>query len=182
MAKRTAKTRPAEEVLAVDQKRASDAERFRVYHTVPMRDYVAMSGRSHQVLKEQAARYGIPFTGRTISLPAVIHAFHDFFAKHGHRLAASLSAGDDDPLLSGPSSPALERYREARAELAKLDLSARRKDLLPRGEIHDKLMRLASILRTTGETLGRQFGAEAQAVLGGALDEFERECKSLSDE
>lgn len=40
-------------------------------------------------------------------------------------------AADVDPLLGGPSSPALERYRERRAELAEIEVLERRRQLIP---------------------------------------------------
>ncbi len=69
-----------------------------------------MSGRQTKVINEQAERYGIPFGGATINLPTVVRALHDFLADNAVKLAR-----DDDPLMQGVGSPALERYREERA-------------------------------------------------------------------
>lgn len=90
------------------------------------------------------------------------------------------NGSDPDPLLAADTdSPALERYREERSQLARLDRLEREKTLLPRGDVHDGLSRLAHILRQAGETLQRQFGAEAAAVLNEALDDAGREIAAV---
>jgi len=82
---------------------------------------------------------------------------------------------DGDPLLSGTTTPALERYRDERAKLAKLDRLERERDLLKRHEVHEMLSRVASILRGAGEVLQREYGAQAHKILDEALDDAERE-------
>jgi len=81
------------------------------------------------------------------------------------------------PLLVGGDSPALERYRAARAELLKLDRRLREEDLLDRGRVHDRLGQAAGILRGAAETLQRQYGPEAHAVFAKALDDAVAELK-----
>lgn len=76
----------------------------------------------------------------------------------------------DDPAMSGPDSPALERYRLAKAELSELELAEKRKQLLPRGVVRQALASWAAILRNAGDQLGRRFGVGAQRVLTDALD------------
>jgi hypothetical protein len=95
--------------------------------------------------------------------------------------AASSSGNNGDPLLvaDAPASPALERYREARADLAALELAERQRDLLPRQTVHEVFGRIASRLRDAGEQLGREHGSEAHEVLTEALDDSEREIGSL---
>lgn len=76
-----------------------------------------------------------------------------------------------DPMLDGPSSPALEQYRKHRAAMALLDLRERRGNLLPRDQVHALLVRLAGLLRSAGEVLQRQFGVDAATVLEEALND-----------
>jgi hypothetical protein len=130
-----------------------------------------MSGRQTKVINEQARRYGIPFGGATINLPDVVRALHDFLAENAQRL------NQDDVLLAGDgvSSPALERYREERALLARLDRLEREEQLVARDEVREGLARVASLLRTAGETLERLHGADAAEVLREALADAERE-------
>ena len=129
-----------------------------------------MSGRQTKVINDQAARYGIPFGGASIDLPSVVKALHDFLAENAQRLAR-----DDDAMLVGGSSPALERYREERAQLARLDRLEREGKLLPRDEVREVLGRIASILRDAGDALQRRFGTDASDILHEALDDSQRE-------
>jgi hypothetical protein len=95
-----------------------------------------MSGRQTKVMNEQADRYGTPFGGVFIDLTKVVKAWHDFLAENAQRLAR-----DPDELMQGGpgSSPALERYREERAALAKLDRLERERRLLPRDKVRQSL-------------------------------------------
>ena len=54
-------------------------------------------------------------------------------------------------------------------------LLEREKQLLSRDVVQALCMRLAQLLRNAGETLEREFGGEANAVLADALTDFERE-------
>ncbi|HPO15968.1 MAG TPA: hypothetical protein PLI09_21195 [Candidatus Hydrogenedentes bacterium] len=73
-----------------------------------------------------------------------------------------------------PNSTWLEEFRKERTLLSKLEREMREGNLLRREEVHESLGQLAAILRNAGETLKRQFGAEAQDILNEALEEFER--------
>lgn len=144
--------------------------RWQYYRSIPQKHWREMSGRQTKVLQEQAERYGIPFSERTINLPNVVRALHDFFRRNAQKLAEP-----DDALMAGESTPALERYREERAALARLDRLERERVLVNRQAIREGLGRVSAILRTAGDTLQRQFGPEALEILNEALAESERE-------
>jgi hypothetical protein len=144
--------------------------RWQFYRSIPQKHWRAMSGRQTKVLNEQAARYGIPFGGETVNLPEAVKSLHDFLADN----AAKLSR-DDDPLMQGSGSPALERYREERAAIAKLDRLERERQLVPRDQVREVLGRIASIVRGAGDSLQRQFGSAAIEALDEAMDDAERE-------
>ena len=96
------------------------------------------------------------------------------------RAARAGQAIPDDAALwdSGdgqPPSPALERYRAARADHAELDLEQRRGDLVDRREFQALLLRTSHILRGLGESLQRQYGPDAQGLLDESIDDVERE-------
>ena len=146
--------------------------RWKYYRTIPQKHWREMSGRQARVINEQAQRYGIPFGGASVDLPAAVRALHDFLARNKVKLARDDS---DDPLLGGENSPALERYRDERAKLARLDRLEREKTLLPRDQVHELLGQIAALLRGAGENLQRQFGSDAHAVLDEALDDADRE-------
>jgi hypothetical protein len=152
------------------EKEKEERLRWQFYGSIPQKHWKQMSGRQAKVLIEQAERYGLPFGGPTVSLPALARALHDFLADNATKLAQ-----DDDPLLQGGGSPALERYREERAALARLDRLEREGSLIPRDTARAALARIAAILRGAGDALGRQFGSAATDLLYEALDDAGRE-------
>jgi hypothetical protein len=161
-----------EERRALKRHEAAKEERLRwkYYRSIPQKHWRAMGGRQTKVLNEQAARYGIPFGGSTISLPDVVRALHDFLSENAQKLAR-----DDDLDMQGSGSPALERYREERAAMARLDRLAREGQLLPRDDVREALGRIASIIRSAGDMLQRHHGAGALDILTEALDDAQRE-------
>ncbi len=163
-------TRAERQVLQRHEKQKEERLRWQYYRSIPQKHWRQMSGRQTKVINEQAGRYDLPFGGAKIDLPAVVRALHDFLADNAQRLAR-----EDDALLQGGSSPALERYREERAELARLDRLERQGQLLPRDEVKLALGRIAAILRGAGDALQRQFGLAAVEVLYEALTDAQRE-------
>ena len=153
------------------EKEKEERLRWQHYASIPQKHWRQMSGRQTKVINEQAKRYGIPFGGASINLADVVRALHDFLAENAWKLSQdeALLAGD------GSSSPALERYREERALLARLDRLEREEQLVARDQVREGLARIAGLLRTAGETLERRHGAEAADVLREALEEAERE-------
>lgn len=153
--------------------------RWQHYRSIPQKHWRSMSGRQAKVINEQALTYDLPFDGATIDLPAVVRKLHDFLALH-HRKFKQVD--DDDGLLSGGASPALERYRDERAKLAKLERLEREQELLPREQVHEGLGRIANILRGVGDTLQKKFGPEALEILNEALDDAEQDIERMLGE
>lgn len=92
--------------------------------------------------------------------------------------------GVDDDEMGDADSPGLERYRLAKAALAELDLAERQKTLLPADTVRDSVNAIALAFRQAGETLQRQFGVEAHAILESAVSEAEAQINDMfgSDE
>lgn len=162
--------------LKKHEKQREEQLRWRYYKAIPQKHWREMSGRQTKVLNEQAAHYGIPFGGPTINLPAVVRALHDFLADNAYKLAR-----DDDPLMQGGGSPALEAYREERAKMARFDRLKQEGQLVPRDSVRAGLGRVASILRDACQALERQFGPAAAEIFREALDDAEREITSQFD-
>ena len=164
------------------ERRQDKERRLDYYKTVPKTDYQQLSGRPSRTLIDQARRYGLPYplpdqgSDARVNLFEVLRWWHDFLAENGHRLAGPKP---DDPMLAGVDSPALERYREERAKLARLDRLAREQSLLPRDSMREVLGRIARILRSAGESLGRQYGPDAQDLLNEALDDYSGEVETF---
>jgi hypothetical protein len=141
--------------------------RWQYYGSIPKKHWQRMSGRQVKVINEQAARYGLPISGPVIDLSKFVRAFHDFLARHAYRL----STEDDDLLRSGGSSPALERYREEKALIARLDRLEREKELVSAKEVEQFCLWFADRIRNAAELVGRRFGDEALAIYTDALDD-----------
>ena len=134
---------------------------------MPKRDYVAMSGRQHKVLDEQAARYDLPLLGESVVLFALLKRFHDLFAEGRFRT-------DDDLDDETQQTPNLEKLRGEKYRLAKLDRLERQRQLLPRRLVRELLGFNAAKLRNLGEQLQRRFGPEALDALNDTIDEIAR--------
>jgi phage terminase Nu1 subunit (DNA packaging protein) len=94
----------------------------------------------------------------------------------GRDVKAEAVAALDD-LMAGAgagASPALERYRLARAIAAEWDNEQKKGSLVARDKVHDGLGRFASILRQFGERLGRRYGPDAARSVNDALDDCQR--------
>lgn len=145
---------------------------------VPKGIYCEMVGRANQVVDSQQDLYGIPVRGRTVDVFGVCRWIHDFLRDNrvGLMQARRVEDGEGDLMLAAPGegSPALERYRDEKAKLARLDRLGRERELLPRDEVRQLLVGLASDLRGCGEVLQREYGAGAWQVLAECLGEFER--------
>ena len=175
--KREELTKEESTALKRHEKEKEERLRWEYYRSIPQRHWREMCGRQTKVLNEQALRHGIPFGGATIDLPAVVRALHDFLADNKHKLAR-----DDDDLMVGPASPALERYREERAALARLARLEREGELLPRDLVRQSLSKTASIIRTAGEALQKQFGDSAAEMLYEAIGDAEAEIERFFSE
>lgn len=91
-------------------------------------------------------------------------------------LRYSKSDDERDPLLStGGDSPALERYRAARAAMAELDLKERQGELVARRFVLDHWNCIGGALRNFGVDLQRQFGRDAFDLWEQTLDECDRQ-------
>ena len=172
----------AKEKTTLDEQRAlrrvqafnEQRDRDKYYRTVPKRDYVAMSGRQHKVLDEQAARYDLPLLGESVDLFALLKRFHDLFAEGRFRT-------DDDLDDETQQTPNLEKLRGEKYRLAKLDRLERQRQLLPRRLVRELLGFNAAKLRNLGEQLQRRFGPEALDALNDTIDEIARETARTLD-
>lgn len=147
------------------EKERDESRRLEAYRSIRKRDWRQWSGRADKILNEQAVRYGVPIGGPTIDLPQVALWLHDFLAENKFRLASK----DEDPLLTGANSPALDRYRMARAKREEFSLECDLGQWLPRDKAHEAIGMFADIIRRAGETLQRQFGAGAHQILERAV-------------
>jgi hypothetical protein len=89
---------------------------------------------------------------------------------------------DGDPLLSGATSPALERYREERAKMARLQRLEKEEALVPRDELRNVFATMTSVIRRAGEKLQKQFGVKARKILDKAIDKALERAREMAEE
>lgn len=177
--KKAAGKKPTSQELAALrrlEKETEDRRRWEYYATIPLKHWRELCGRQTNQIKQQADLYGAPTAEATIDLGKFLRWFYKFLADNGRKLLADDS---EDPFAAGGDSPALERWREEKHLLTRMDRQEREKSLLPRDAVHDSLAAMAGILRGLGDTLGRQFGPEAHELLDESLDDVAREIENL---
>mgnify|MGYP007071663192 CR=1 FL=1 len=146
---------------------------------ITSRDQIAaLFGRNLATVKDWSTG-GMPGTPGNYDLGEIIR-WREAWWERRLRDATSI-----DPELSGGDSPALEKYREQRAELARLDVLERKKTLVRIETLNKALNRLVGLMRGLGEWM-KIHSATAHAKLNETLDECERviseEFSPVSDE
>ena len=140
-------------------------------------------GRVDQFL---AGGMGLLKTDGAYSVAACKAWVADHVQKHGGNRGKRQPPADSDEALMDPTitgtSPALERFRHARAGLAELELQAKQGQFLPRQLVHECFGRVASLLRAAGDRLKKDYGPEALKILNEALEDALRAVGELCDE
>jgi phage terminase Nu1 subunit (DNA packaging protein) len=93
----------------------------------------------------------------------------------------ALKIATDDPLLAEGDSPALERYRLAKAKHAELDLEHRKGELIDVNKCRDILGQWASVIRKMGDRVSKRFGIEANLMVTDAIDACEDIVRAFDD-
>jgi hypothetical protein len=152
------------------EREKEERQQWRHYTSIPQKHWRQMSGRQTKVLQEQAERYDLPFGGATVNLPELVRKLHNFLAANALKLSR-----EDDLLMQGAPSPALEDFRRERATMARLDRLERENQLIPRDQARQVLGRMAMIQRSGGEGFGKQYGPAALAMFNEILDDLAQE-------
>jgi len=122
------------------EKQIDDQKRWEHYQSIPKRHWQEMSGRQCKVLNEQARRHGVPLLGSTIDLTAVVKWLHDFLADNKFLI----QQGNDALMEGGGDSEWLEEYRKYRAKREQLQYERELGQWLPREEVHQGMVLMAS--------------------------------------
>lgn len=164
--------------LARFEKRQGAALRRHHYETVSKKDWREMSGRSNQVLNEQADRYGAPLRGAAIHLPDFIKWFHDFIAENSHVLKGRGEAEAlDGAELAGKE--ALVRQRSSRADKLDIEVGRMKGELIPLDDFRMYWQVICAHMRKAEASLGRRFGREAATILKKAREKAEAEAREI---
>ena len=87
-----------------------------------------------------------------------------------------------DPLLVGGSSPALERYRHARADLAEMEREEKALRMVSAERVREALVPFLHVMRGTTHRLQTRFGPEAADIFNEGLVEAERVALAALDQ
>ena len=128
-------------------------------------------------LGQTAAAYCLGLTPRSLrdrpEVPRSADGTYD--ARAIFRWVAESSIPDPDPMMAtGDNSPALERYRAARASLEELKLAERQNHLIDREKMREVHTIVAARYRQFGDFLQREFGREAHDALCEMQDDVAR--------
>lgn len=154
-----------DELIALKRIEKLDEEstRWLYYRTIPKKHWREMSGRSAQVLNDQAERYGIPVGSRTVNLVDLAKWIHDFIAENSAALgkAGAKSRAADE----------LERLRRAQAEEREMRNAIRRGELRHIDEVRQTFEFVANTIRRASSELRTEFGDRPHEILAAAIDE-----------
>jgi hypothetical protein len=92
--------------------------------------------------------------------------------KPGRPWPSQQQPDENDPLLAAGESPGLERYRNAKADLAEYERDRQRGLLIPFNELEATLMVAAATIRQANERVQREYGNAPAEILNEALAEF----------
>lgn len=133
---------------------------------VPGAAWRRMTGLGRHDLARLAREHGLPLDGITVDLGRVLP---------GVFRALSVEV---DPMAAGGDSPGLERYRNAKADLAEMEVKRVCGELSDRAEMRQGLMAIATIFRNGAERLEKVYGAGARIqfdqTVDDAVDEINR--------
>lgn len=150
-----------------------ESELRRLAASVPLWLYREWAGdRQNKTVNEQRDRYGLPI-GPNVDLPAVIKWLHDFLAANKFRFV------DDDPDISGPSSPALEELRRVKIEQERIRLAEMESRFVSRAILRELLGQLATQLRAASDRAESMFGLNGRELFNQALDATEAAIETL---
>ena len=123
----------------------------------------AFFGKSYQTVRRSWSNNGMPGEKGAYPLDQIARWRIDVAEAVASRSSASSDDGDS-----------LDKLRRTQAALKALELQEKRNALIDRDRVHISLVRLASLLRSAGDRLQAEYGADAQSILDEALDDFER--------
>ena len=166
--------------ISEEKRRAKEREedlRWQYYRSIPQKHIREMTGKQTNQLKEQAELYDIPFGGAVVDLTAVFPALFAFLAKNSRKIAYA-----SEDMMDGPESPALERFREERAAMVKIQRQELEKTLLRREDCREVFGVVAAILRQVGDRLQKEHGPAAADILIEALEDCQEKIEAAFDE
>lgn len=135
---------------------------------LPKDIYCQMASQPRSNVDDHAKSFGIPLSGRSVDLFAVIKAFHELIAKN----KKALFAGEESNNLKDEKVKFEVASIRRKSELLNLQLKERKRELVNRDEVLEKLSWISKRLRSLGDRIGKTFGPEAQLAVNEFLEEM----------
>jgi hypothetical protein len=163
-------SRAESDALRKAEQAASEKLRWEAFSEIPPTDWAHLAGITTQQLRKQARTYDFQsLAAGTISLVEFVPEFHRFLADNASKIAGVGRSSPEDPLLLGPTSPNLERYRAARAAREELTLARERGEWVQVDEMREGLGIFAEAIARAIGRIERKHGRDAADLLRDAL-------------
>ena len=172
---------------AAERRRCKDAgetdtspeSRWERDSTISRKEWLKLSGHKLPDLIRHGDLLGVDFRCRIVDVAAVARGLHDLLSRQGHRM---VGLNDDESAMVGPSSPALERYREERARLAEMDLAERQNNVIPRINLRAAMAIFAKHLERAAQRLEKEVSSDAALLVHETWSECERLLNDLQSD
>ena len=125
-----------------------------------------ITGISRHDMARLAREHGLLLDGITVDLGRVLPGVFRVLST------------DADPMAGG-DSPGLERYRNAKADLAEMEVKRVCGELSDRAEMRTGLMAIATVFRNGGEALEKAYGSGARIQFEQLIDDAEEEINRM---
>ncbi|MGB0714256.1 MAG: hypothetical protein ACPGXK_00145 [Phycisphaerae bacterium] len=125
---------------------------FEYLKQLPKGDYESVTGRDRRMLDAQAHRWGLPLSGETLDVVAILRAFHDFVGEH----AKTIRAAERVKVDTKDVSKAKLRLYLAKAKREELAYERDRAALVPLDMVEEVFIETAGVLRRHGDWLGKR--------------------------
>ena len=129
-------------------------------------------GVSRQTVAEWIKKRGMPRHGKRYDLVAIGVWLYRFVVWPAER-----NEDEDDPLLSGVDSPGLERYRNARADIAEMDAALKRREAVPMDHFVRRMTSLLQLAKNVGGQMQRSCDTASYGLLVKMIEEWERQIR-----
>lgn len=127
----------------------------------PLVEFRNLAGLTRPQCDRLSLQRGLRLSGAHLDLTALLPSLFEAMLE------------SDDVEAAAGDSPALERLRGYKADMAELELAQKRGRLVDVMEIREKLSAIAAIIRGSGEAMERAGGPAVGAAFSAMIDEVE---------
>lgn len=138
-----------------------------VLAVLPKKHYVDLAGKPSQTLHNHADNYGVPCRGHTVNVGEVLAFFHQFLVDNQSLLKSNANNSDWREL-----------ERQETYFMTRMKRLEKAGQLVPKPDMEELMMRVASIFHGLGDQLERTYGPDAREMVNTGLASFLREVEA----